>query len=50
MIPHLIHKLITCNSIFYTDKINFERINWNKSLVNRIYQFDYQIIQNEFYK
>lgn len=49
MIPHLINKLITSNSIFYTDKINLERINWNKSLVNRIYRFDYRIIQNEFY-
>lgn len=50
MIPHLINKLITSNSMIYTDKINFERINWNKSLVNKIYRFDYRIIKNEYYK
>lgn len=49
ILPHLIYKLITSNSIIYTDKINFKRINWKKSLVNRIYRFDYRIIQKEFY-
>ena len=41
---HMIEKI---DEILGVD--DFKRINWKKSLVNRIYRFDYRIIQKEFY-